>query len=178
MNETDYENWLATSGAEGSMASQGEKTFLQYGCSTCHLQDEQGRGPVLRGVYGSRVLLDDGRTVVADDAYIRESILDPNAKIVAGFHKDLMPTFKGQISEEGVLQLIVYLKSLAIRKSNTIGSAQVGGSEGPNRPGSENNAGQGSLQVTGTPMTQVPGRDDATGQAVRRGTPSSTGGKK
>jgi cytochrome c oxidase subunit II len=178
MSEADYENWLATSGAEGSMASQGEKTFLQYGCSTCHLQDEQGRGPVLRGVYGSRVLLDDGRTVVADDAYIRESILDPNAKIVAGFHKDLMPTFKGQISEEGVLQLIVYLKSLALQKSNTIGSAQTGASEGPNRPGSDNNAGHGSLNVSGTSMTPVPGRSEATDQAVRRGTPSPTGGKK
>jgi cytochrome c oxidase subunit 2 len=84
------------------------------GCSTCHLQDQQGRCPILRGVYGSNVQLDNGKTVLADDAYIRESILNPNAKIVAGFKADIMPTFQGQISEEALLQLIVYVKSLAI----------------------------------------------------------------
>ena len=68
----------------------------------------------MRGVYGSRVQLTDGKTVLADDAYIRESILNPNAKIVAGYHPDVMPSFQGQISEEGILQLIVYIKSLAI----------------------------------------------------------------
>ena len=68
----------------------------------------------MRGVYGSRVQLQNGQTVMADDAYIRESILNPNAKIVAGFHSDVMPTFQGQISEEQLLQLMVYIKSLAI----------------------------------------------------------------
>jgi len=114
MTPADYENWLSGGGSEGSMAAQGEKLFSQLGCSTCHLQDQQGRCPVLRGVYGSRVELDSGKTVLADDAYIRESILNPNAKIVAGFKSDIMPTFQGQISEEGLLQLIVYIKSLAI----------------------------------------------------------------
>ncbi|MDP8982162.1 MAG: cytochrome c oxidase subunit II [Acidobacteriota bacterium] len=115
MEPADYANWLAGGGSEGSMASQGEKLFQQLGCSTCHLLDEQGRCPIMRGVYGSRVLLNDNKTVVADDAYIRESILNPNAKIVAGFHADVMPSFQGQISEEGLLQLIVYIKSLAIK---------------------------------------------------------------
>src|SRR5579884_1784817 len=117
MEPAAFENWLAGGGAEGSMAAQGEKMFQQLGCSTCHLLDEQGRCPILRGVYGSRVLLDDGRTIVADDAYIRESILNPNAKIVAGFHKDVMPTFQGQVSEENLLQLIEYVKSLAVRRT-------------------------------------------------------------
>ncbi len=114
MNPADYENWLSNGGADGSMAQQGEKLFQQLGCSTCHLLDQQGRCPILRGVYGSHVQLADGRSVIADDAYIRESILNPNAKIVAGFRPDIMPTFQGQISEEGILQLIVYIKSLAI----------------------------------------------------------------
>ena len=114
MTPTDYENWLSGGGTEGSMAQQGEKLFQTMGCSTCHLLDQQGRCPILRGVYGSRVQLQGGGTVVADDAYIRESILNPNAKIVAGFRPDIMPTFQGQISEEGILQLIVYIKSLAI----------------------------------------------------------------
>src|SRR5579864_392811 len=116
MEPADYENWLSGGGAEGSMAQQGEKLFQQLGCSTCHLLDQQGRCPILRGVYGSNVLLDDGRTIVADDAYIRESILNPNAKIVSGFHKDVMPTFQGQVTEENLLQLIEYIKSLAVKK--------------------------------------------------------------
>ena len=113
MTETDYETWLAGSGTEGTMVQQGEHLFQQYGCSTCHLLDQQGRCPILRGVYGSRVQLQNGSTVVADEAYIRESILNPNAKIVAGYKPDVMPSFQGQISEERLLQLIVYIKSLA-----------------------------------------------------------------
>jgi cytochrome c oxidase subunit 2 len=100
------------------------------GCSTCHLLDQQGRCPILRGVYGSRVQLQGGGTVVADDAYIRESILNPNAKIVAGFRPDIMPTFQGQISEEGILQLIVYIKSLAI--TGAPGAPQGGAGQAPN----------------------------------------------
>lgn len=115
MTQADYQNWLTGGGAEGSMASEGQKLFQQLGCSTCHLLDQQGRCPNLRGLYGTRVQLQDGSTVMADDAYIRESILNPNAKITAGFRPDIMPTFQGQISEEGILQLIVYIKSLAIQ---------------------------------------------------------------
>ncbi len=113
------------------MAQQGEQLFQQLGCSTCHLLDQQGRCPILRGVYGSRVQLQDGRTVTADDAYIRESILNPNAKIVAGFRPDIMPTFQGQISEEGMLQLIVYIKSLAIQGTP---SAPAGGTTTAGQP--------------------------------------------
>ena len=129
MNETDYENWLSGGGSEGSMAQQGEKLFQQMGCSTCHLLDQQGRCPILRGVYGSRVQLQDGRTILADDTYIRESILNPNAKIVAGFRQDVMPSFQGQISEEGLLQLIVFIKSLAI--TGTPAAPQIGAAGQP-----------------------------------------------
>lgn len=131
MTQPDYENWLAGGGSEGSMVSQGEKLFQQMGCASCHLLDSQGRCPILRGVYGTRVQLNDGRTVIADDAYIRESIMNPNAKIVAGFRSDIMPTFQGQISEEGILQLIVYIKSLAIQKGQ---GAPTGAVPGPGQP--------------------------------------------
>ena len=113
MSDSDYENWVAAGGTEGSMAQQGERLFEQYGCSTCHQADQQGRGPNLRGVYGSRIQLTDGRSVQVDDAYIRESILNPNAKVTAGYRPDVMPTFQGQVSEEQLLQMIVYIKSLA-----------------------------------------------------------------
>ena len=112
MQPADYQNWLAGGGMGGTMAQQGERLFEQMGCSSCHLLDRQGRGPIVRGVYGSRVQLSNGQTVLADDPYIRESILNPNAKIVAGYKPNIMPSFQGQISEEGILQLVVYIKSL------------------------------------------------------------------
>ena len=68
---------------------------------------------MLRGLYNKPVQLNDGRTVLADDAYLRESILDPNAKIVNGFEPNVMPQFKGQVTEENVIQLIGYIKSLS-----------------------------------------------------------------
>jgi cytochrome c oxidase subunit 2 len=113
MDPVSYQSWLAA-GANGvSMAEQGEKLFEQYGCATCHVTDQQGRSPSLRNVYGHPVQLDDGRTVLADEAYIRESIVNPNVKVVRGYHKDLMPVFQGQIKEDELLQLIVYIKSLS-----------------------------------------------------------------
>jgi len=64
-------------------------------------------------VFGHPVVIDDGRSVMADEGYIRESILNPNAKIVKGYHRDIMPVFQGQIGEDGLLQLIAYIKSLS-----------------------------------------------------------------
>ncbi len=113
MNQRDYANWASGGGGGGDLAVQGQQLFVQNGCSTCHLLDQQGRCPNLRGLYNKPVLLDDGRTVIADDAYIRESILDPNAKIAASFKPDIMPNFNGQLSEENVIQLIAYIKSLS-----------------------------------------------------------------
>jgi cytochrome c oxidase subunit 2 len=111
MEPADYQAWLAGGNGEGTMASTGQKLFQEYGCATCHRFDTQGRGPNLVGVYGKPVLLDDGRTVLADDNYIRESILNPGAKVVAGF-KPIMPTFQGIVSEDQVLALIEFVKSL------------------------------------------------------------------
>jgi len=109
----EYASWASGGGGQGSLAEQGEKLFQQNGCATCHLLDQQGRCPILRNVYMKPVQLNDGRTVVADDAYLRESILEPNAKIVQGFEPNVMPNFKGQLSEENVIQLIAYIKSLS-----------------------------------------------------------------
>ena len=111
MNPAAYESWLSGGGGEGSMASTGQKLFQQLGCSSCHRSDTQGRGPNLVGVFGKPVLLEDGRTVVADENYVRESILNPSAKIVSGF-KNIMPSFQGVVSEEQLLSMIAYVKSL------------------------------------------------------------------
>jgi cytochrome c oxidase subunit II len=110
MEPRDYENWLS-GGSGGNMAAGGEKLFQRLGCNTCHLPGGNGRGPVLQGVYGQPVLFEDGTKGIANDEYIRESILSPAAKVVKGY-KPVMPTFQGQVSEEQILQLIAYIKSL------------------------------------------------------------------
>ena len=113
MQPADYQAWLAGGSPAGTMAQQGERLFEQLGCSTCHLLDRQGTAPNLRGLYGSRVQLTGGQTAIADDAYIRDSILNPSSKVVAGYKAGVMPSYQGQISEEGILQLVVYIKSLS-----------------------------------------------------------------
>jgi len=118
MDPADYQAWLSGGAAEGSMASRGQKLFQDLACNTCHRSDAQGRGPVLEGLFGKTVQLETGETVVANESYIRESILNPRAKVVAGF-QPIMPTFQGQVTEEQVLQLIAYIKS--------IGTSQAGG---------------------------------------------------
>lgn len=114
MPPTDYQKWLA-GGAEGSLASQGEKLYQKYACNTCHTSDATGRGPVLAGLFGKTVQLADGRSVVVDENYIRESILSPQAKVVAGF-QPIMPTFQGQVNEEDLLKLLAYVRSLGTLK--------------------------------------------------------------
>jgi cytochrome c oxidase subunit 2 len=110
MEPVDYQRWLQY-GADRSLARQGQKTFLKYRCISCHSADENSRAPVLEELYGRPVHLRDGRTVVADDDYIRESIYEPGAKIVAGW-ENIMPTFKGQVNEDEVIQLIAFFKAL------------------------------------------------------------------
>ena len=109
--QNEYEAWLGGGAAEGTLAQRGEKLFTQFACVTCHRADSAARGPLLNGVFGHAVSLANGNTVVADAAYVRESILNPTAKVVAGF-APIMPTFQGQVSEEQLLALTEYIKSL------------------------------------------------------------------
>ena len=112
MEPAQYQTWLSGGVPAGSLAQNGQALFLQLGCSTCHRSDVQGRGPNLAGVFGKPVSLEDGRTVVADENYVRESILIPTAKVVSGF-KPVMPSFQGQVSEEQLTSLVEYVKSLS-----------------------------------------------------------------
>jgi cytochrome c oxidase subunit 2 len=117
----DYERWLAGSGSQGTtMAQAGEKLFKDLACSSCHQADTTGRGPTIIGLYGNKVTLDNGSTVMADEAYLRESILNPRAKVVSGF-QPVMPAFQGLVSEEALLQLLEYIKSLKALPSNATG---------------------------------------------------------
>jgi cytochrome c oxidase subunit 2 len=122
MEPAAYEAWLSGGATGASMADQGEKLFEQYGCVNCHGMDKNGRGPSLRNIFGHAVQLENGQTVIADEAYLRESVFNPNAKIVAGYHRDVMPEFQGQVGEEQLLQLIVYIKSLSNPTAQTSAS--------------------------------------------------------
>ena len=117
MQPDDYQAWLsggaAISGAApaGSLQQQGEHLFTQLACSTCHVANGSGRGPSLVGVYGSKITLADGSTAVADEGYLRESILESQRKTVAGYQQ-IMPTFQGIVTEEDLASLIEYIKSM------------------------------------------------------------------
>ena len=124
MEPRDYQAWMSGGGGNQPLAVTGQKLFSELGCVTCHRSDTQGRGPNLVGIYNKPVLLEDGRTVTADENYIRESILEPGAKIVRGF-KPVMPTFQGQISDEQLNALVAYVKSLT--QSQTAKPANAAG---------------------------------------------------
>ncbi|MBA2605009.1 MAG: cytochrome c oxidase subunit II [Acidobacteria bacterium] len=128
MEPAQYQAWLDGGPADGTPVDAGAKLFQDLACHTCHQQDSQGRGPVLTNLFGSRVQLQDGRTVVADEAYIRESIVNPQAMVKAGF-QPLMPTFQGLVTEEQLLQLISYVRSLS-----DAGAAPGAGTAAPTQP--------------------------------------------
>jgi len=108
MEPADYEAWLAGTTADEPPAVAGERLFSHFGCATCHGQ----RGPTLANVYGQPRPLQGGGSVVADEAYLRESILYSTEKLVEGF-QPIMPSYRGQISEEQLMQIVAYIKSLA-----------------------------------------------------------------
>ncbi|MGB7718365.1 MAG: cytochrome c oxidase subunit II [Bryobacteraceae bacterium] len=118
MAPRDYEAWLSGGTSGGSLAENGQKLFDELACGNCHKPDGSGRCPSLTGLFGKTVQLAGGGTVQADEGYIRESILQPQAKIVAGYGP-IMPTFQGLVTEEGVTQLIEYIKSLAPQPAST-----------------------------------------------------------
>jgi len=124
MEPAQYQAWLTGGAASGSMAANGQSMFLQLGCNTCHRFDTQGRGPDLVGLFGNKVQLEDGRTIAADENYIRESILNPSAKLVSGF-KPIMPVFQGLVSEEQLTALVAYVKSLTPQASGAAGSPSL-----------------------------------------------------
>lgn len=113
VSQEKYEEWLAAEPYKGlSSVEIGAKVFGSR-CVACHtLSAKANVGPGFLGLFGREEKMADGSTVVADENYIRESILNPNAKIVAGFPAGVMPTFQGQLSEEEMMGIIDYLKTL------------------------------------------------------------------
>ena len=116
MEPADYQAWLSGSGGGGTLASRGERLFSELACNTCHIGDGSGRGPSLHDKFGTQEQLANGSVVSIDEGYVRESILTPQMKVVAGY-QPVMPTFQGLVNEENVMALIEYVKSL--RSSGT-----------------------------------------------------------
>jgi cytochrome c oxidase subunit 2 len=107
----DYKKWLQQSTSGMSLAQNGERLFASMGCNSCHSGNAAARGPNLAGVYGSRLTLTDGSQVLVNDAYLRDSILNPSQHVTAGF-APIMPTYQGQLSEDGLIDLVEYIKNL------------------------------------------------------------------
>jgi cytochrome c oxidase subunit II len=112
MEATDFQAWLGGGSPTTSPVAAGEKLFNALVCNSCHTPGAQQRGPALAGLFGKQVELQGGGTVTVDEAYLRESIVNPQAKIVAGY-QPIMPTFQGLVTEEQLLQLIAYLRSMS-----------------------------------------------------------------
>lgn len=112
MEPVAYEAWLSGGPREQSMTARGQALFQNFSCHTCHKADGSGRGPALEGIFGKSVTLQTGQTIVVDENYLRESILSPSSKVVAGY-QPVMPAFQGLVNEDGLVQLLAYIKSLA-----------------------------------------------------------------
>ncbi len=143
MESTDFDNWLSGSANQESPVAAGQKLYQTLGCASCHgANGEGGRGPSLVGLLNSDVQLEGGQTVRADEAYIRSSILNPSQQIVAGY-QNIMPTFKGQVNEEQMLQLISFTKSLSPNQTSGVSTTAPARSNNP-RTGPATPEGQGA----------------------------------
>ena len=128
----DYQAWTAGSTSGNSLAQNGERLFASLSCTACHSGAPDARGPSLANVYGSKLQLANGSSVNVDEAYLREAILNPSSHVTAGY-APLMPTYQGQISEEGLISLVEYIKSLSsnYRVQQTLNTTQ----DQPGEPG-------------------------------------------
>jgi cytochrome c oxidase subunit 2 len=111
MEPLDYQAWLAGERPGQAAPASGEELFASLACSTCHRADSAVIAPKLHGAFGKEAEMANGEIVLVDENYLRESILEPAAKVVKGY-RPVMPTYQGQISEEQLMELIAYIKSI------------------------------------------------------------------
>lgn len=111
MEPEAFQAWLASPRVEGSPASEGRKLFLKLQCVTCHSNDALARGPNLEGLYGQEVPLEGGGKAHVDESYYRRAVLEPDRDVRLGF-RPIMPSFKGQVSEEELMRLVAFLRFL------------------------------------------------------------------
>jgi len=134
MGPTEFANWLSGNAGGQTTAASGHQLFQTLGCASCHgANGEGGRGPALAGVFNGQILLSTGQSVRGDEGYIRESILNPQAKIAAGYGP-IMPTFQGVVNEEQMVQLLAYLKSMSSNPASAPGAAAEPSPQGSPKP--------------------------------------------
>jgi cytochrome c oxidase subunit 2 len=131
MQPSEFDSWLSGNVAQQSPAVAGQQLFQSLGCVSCHgANGEGGRGPALVGLFGRKVFLTNGQTVIADEAYVRESIENPQAKLVSGFGP-IMPTFQGQVTPEQLIQIMSFIKSLQVTNQPSTSTPPAGVSAPP-----------------------------------------------
>jgi cytochrome c oxidase subunit 2 len=160
MEPAAYQAWLKGAIPDEPPAVTGAKLYQSYGCMLCH----GARAPTLAGLYMTNVKLNDGRSVLADDAYLYESIVAPAAKIVAGY-EPIMPTFQGQLSEEQIYDLIEYIKSLGVSQDKSMGSGDAGAQS---RPSTQPVNGYRPDLMPNQPPARVPPTHNQTGGSPLR----------
>jgi len=114
VSQDEYGSWLTAQPQGDGLAKEGEAIFRARGCSGCHAEASKVHAPKLRGLYGRAVQLADGRTVTADDAYLRDSMLLPKRDITAGF-EPIMPSYKGILTDGEIVSLTAYIRSLSTK---------------------------------------------------------------
>lgn len=128
LEQDEYQQWLAGGKASETPEQAGERLFGKLRCDTCHHDRADARGPLLAGRWGTAGPLADGRMVELDESYLRRSLVDPRADVAAGW-EPVMPTYDGQISEEQILQIASYLRSLAPEAEPASDGGAGGGAE-------------------------------------------------
>ena len=118
LEPADYARWLSGQIPSESMIAAGARLFTARGCSGCHAPNAAVRAPLLDGIYSKPVALATGAVIIADEQYLHDSILLPQKDVTAGY-APVMPTYQGVLSEEDVMQLVAYLKSLTDEKGAT-----------------------------------------------------------
>jgi cytochrome c oxidase subunit II len=126
MTPDDFKRWLDSSTSGSSLAQNGERLFASLSCNACHNSTPEARGPNLTSVYGSHLTLSNGHAVTVDEAYLRQAILNPSENVTQGY-APIMPTYQGQISEDGVIALVEYIKNLNsdYRLQQTLNTTQL-----------------------------------------------------
>ncbi len=152
MEQRDFDNWLSGSVSGQTPVEAGRDLFEnKLGCASCHAGGPQQRGAPLEGIFNKEIELVGGQTVTANEEYIRNSILNPGGQIVEGY-QPIMPTFKGQVTEEQLVSLVAYIKSLS-------GAAGTGSAGTADSSGNSNTASSNSNAASGT-NSMTPRRAD------------------
>lgn len=170
MEPSDYAAWLNGETAGQSAEVTGKQLYEQFRCDTCHRQ--AGRCPPLDGIFGKTVRLANGQTTIANEEYLRRSILEPNADLVAGYQA-VMPTYKGQIGEEAILQIIAYLKTLPGPSGGEATGPPAMPADGQSTPPSAAAASPVTEPSPGAPAATAV--DPATSPSPAAATPSANG---